>query len=113
MKIVNTLSVENLDQELLIFCKLHILLYADDTVLLTESKEDLHKSINLLKRYSSIWKLNINVSKTNISVFSHGKIRKIPKLFFEKMYLKWLVDINTWASYQTIEENLGWQNTGN
>ena len=73
LKIVNTLSVENLDQELLVFCKLYILLYADDTVILAESQEDLQQSINLMERYCSMWKLNINVSKTKITVFSRGK----------------------------------------
>ena len=106
IKIVNTLSVENLDQELLVFCKLYILLYADDTVLLAESQEDLQQLINLLERYCSMWKLNINVSKSKITVFSRGKIRKIPTFFWQKKNLKWLVNINTWALYLTIMENL-------
>ena len=72
LKIVNTLSVENLDQELLVFCKLYILFYADVTVLLVESQEDLQQSINLMDRYCSMWKLNINVSKTKNNVFSRG-----------------------------------------
>ena len=54
LKIVNTLSVENLDQELLVFCKLYILLYADDTVILAESQKDLQQSINLIERYCSM-----------------------------------------------------------
>ena len=88
LKIVNTLSVENLDQELLVFCKLYILLYADDTVILAESQEDLPQSINLMERYCSMRKLNINVSKTKITVFSREKIRKIPKFFFRKNELE-------------------------
>ena len=35
-----------------------------------------------MERYCGMWKLNINVSKTKITVFSRGKIRKIPKFFF-------------------------------
>ena len=85
LKIVNTLSVENLDQVLLVFCKLYILLYADDTVILAESQEDLQQSIHLMDLYCSMWKLNINVSKT---IFSRGKIRKIPKFVFGKNELE-------------------------
>ena len=55
LKIVKTLSVKNLDQELLVFCKLYILLYADDTVILAESHEDIQQSINLMERYCSMW----------------------------------------------------------
>ena len=64
---MNTLSVENLDQELLVFCKLYVLLYADATVILAESQEDLQQSNNLMERYCSMWKLNINVSRTKNS----------------------------------------------
>ena len=77
---MNTLSVENLDQELLVFCKLYILLYADDTVIFAESQEDLQQSINLMKRYCSMWKLKINVSKTKITVFAGGKIKYLKKI---------------------------------
>ena len=80
--------MDNLDQELLVFCKLYILLYADDTVLLAVSQKDLQQSINLMDRYFSMWKLNINVSKTEITVFSRGKIRKITKFFFGKNELE-------------------------
>ena len=73
LKIVNTLSVENLDQELLVFCKLYILLYADDTVILAESQEDLQQSINLMERYCSMFNLNINVLKTKILSWKNKK----------------------------------------
>ena len=85
---MNTLAVEHLNQELLVFCKLYTLLYADDTVILAESQGDLQQSINLMERYCSMWKLNINVSKTKITVFSRGKIRKIQKKFFGKNELE-------------------------
>ena len=35
-----------------------------------------------------MWKLNINVSKTKITVFSRRKIRKIPELCFGKNKLE-------------------------
>ena len=35
-----------------------------------------------------MWKLNLNVSKTKITVFSRGKIRKISKFFFGKNELE-------------------------
>ena len=91
LMVVNTLSIENLDPKLLIFCKLYILLYADDTVLVAESQEDLQQSSNLMESYCSMWELSMNVSKTKITVFSHGKIRKIPKFLFGK---KW-----TWSGW--------------
>ena len=50
--------------------------------------EDLHKSITLMKNYCDLWKLNINVSKTKITIFSRGKTRKIPKFQFGETQLE-------------------------
>ena len=35
-----------------------------------------------MEEYCAIWKLNINVSKTKVTVFSRGNIRKIPTFYF-------------------------------
>ena len=56
-----------LDESLLKYLKLYVLLYANNTVLVAESAEDLQKSITLMKNYCDLWKLNINVSKTKIT----------------------------------------------
>ena len=45
--------------------KLFVLLYADDTVILSLSPRDLQKSLDNLKTYSRLWKLTINITKTN------------------------------------------------
>ena len=50
-----------------------IILYADDTVLFANSKENLQKCLNGLKHYCDKWKLEINASKTKIIIFSKGK----------------------------------------
>ena len=43
-----------------------ILLYADDTILLSESKDDLQIMLNEFSIYCKKWKLRINVQKTKI-----------------------------------------------
>ena len=76
------MTKDRLDESLLKYLELYVLLYADDTVLVAESAEDLQKSITLMKNYCDLWKLNINVSKTKITIFSRGKTRNIPKFQF-------------------------------
>ncbi|XP_063418062.1 uncharacterized protein LOC134700624 [Mytilus trossulus] len=50
------------------------LLYADDIVLLSESKTGLQASLNTLSTYCSNWKLQVNVQKSKVLVFnSNGK----------------------------------------
>ena len=48
-----------------------ILLYADDTVILSESADDLQLG---LKDYYTIWKLEVNIAKTKVIICSKSKI---------------------------------------
>ena len=54
----------NIDDRLSTVLKLHILLYADDTVLLAETPSDLQKCIRFMEDYCNTWGLKINSSKT-------------------------------------------------
>ncbi|MEW8548168.1 MAG: reverse transcriptase domain-containing protein, partial [Candidatus Thiodiazotropha sp.] len=56
--------------------KLNCLIYADDVLLLSESKEGLQSCLNALQVYCDYWKLQINVEKTKVMIFSVGKIKK-------------------------------------
>ena len=57
------------DASIDMYFKIMILLYADDTVILAETELDLQHSLNCLFEYSSLWKLNVNKSKTKIVIF--------------------------------------------
>jgi len=46
-----------------------VLLYADDTVIFSKSKDHLVSVFNTFTNYCSLWKLNINYDKTKILVF--------------------------------------------
>ena len=46
-----------------LFLKVFILLYADDTVLFSESENDLQEALTCFKDYCDRWKLKINVEK--------------------------------------------------
>ena len=88
MTVVNKMTKDRLDESLLKYLKLYVLLYADDTVLVAESAEVLQKSITLMKNYCDLWRLNINVSKTKITIFSRGKKRNTPKFQFGEIQLE-------------------------
>ena len=66
---LNSLSVENLN----VYMKLFLLLYADDTVIFAESQQELQQILKLFEHYCNIWKLKVNISKTKIVVFSKKK----------------------------------------
>jgi len=49
--------------------KLYLLLYAADSVLMSETETGLQKGLYLLKDYCWRWKLSVNVNKTKVMIF--------------------------------------------
>ena len=47
------------DEKLLYYLKLYMVMYADDTVVLAESEDEMQKSLNTLHEYCVEWKLKI------------------------------------------------------
>ena len=72
--------LQDIDSYLYLF----LLLYADDTVVLAECPEGLQRALDMLKIYREVWGLDINVRKTKVMIFSRGKIRKMPKFYFNE-----------------------------
>lgn len=66
---IKGISVDCVNEDLYFFIKVFVLLYADDTVILAESAEELQKSLDSFYRYCLEWKLHVNESKTKIIIF--------------------------------------------
>ena len=49
-----------------VYMNIFVLLYADDTVLMAETPEDLQKQLNIFHDYCLAWKLKVNIDKTKI-----------------------------------------------
>ena len=65
------------------FIKLFILLFADDTVLFADNKDDLQNMLNIFEQYCDNWKLTVNVSKTKILIFSSGRYAQNLHFYFK------------------------------
>ena len=63
-----------------VMLKLFALLYADDTVIISDNKKDFQEALNAFSYYCRKWKLKINESKSNIIIF--GKVRNRNRLVF-------------------------------
>lgn len=59
--------------EISVYLRLYLLLYADDTVILAESKAELQAALNSMYLYCKTWKLEINATKTKVVVFRKRK----------------------------------------
>ena len=69
-------------------------MYADDTLLLAESPEDLQNYLDTLNEYCNNFDLKINTSKTKIFIFSRGKFKNIPSFNFADIKLDVVNDYN-------------------
>lgn len=52
--------------------KLYLLLYADDIVIFSNTKEGLQKGLDVLADYCNKWKLTVNIDKTKVMIFRKG-----------------------------------------
>ena len=61
----------------------NIIMYADDLVLLSNSKEGLQKCLEVLHVFCKNWKLNVDTEKTKIMIFNKsGRLLKSNKFTF-------------------------------
>ena len=58
--------------------KLLVLLYADDTIVLSNTAAGLRKALDDLSNYCTEWKLQVNSSKTKVIIFSKRKPKNLP-----------------------------------
>ena len=76
---------EKIEENLNIYLKLFVLLYADDTVIMAESREDIQAQLNAFGEYCKKWKLKVNAEKTKIFIFFRG--RPLVDIHF---FIKWI-----------------------
>ena len=70
LDMINEVSFEVLD----IYLKIFLLLYADDTVLMSENVNGMQTMLNIFSEYCNTWKLQVNIAKTNVVIFSKSNV---------------------------------------
>ncbi|MEW8547526.1 MAG: reverse transcriptase family protein, partial [Candidatus Thiodiazotropha sp.] len=87
-KTVPGINCEFNDDEILIYFKLFILLYADDTVIFGDNAENLQNALNSFEEYCNIWRLTVNVTKTKILIISQGRPSSKQHFYFNNTELE-------------------------
>ena len=64
---------EKCQSKLHVFIEMFVLLYADDTVIFSETPECMQNALNIFDDYCKNWHLCINVSKTKLVIFRKRK----------------------------------------
>ena len=85
---IHDIATDIMDDNLVSYLKIYVFLYADDTILLAESPEELQTALNSMNLYCNDWNLKINVSKTKVIIFCRGKIRKHHHFYLGDKLLK-------------------------
>ena len=68
--VCNGFSIPNeLNKDYNLFLKMFVLLYADDTVLLGSTTDDLQKALDLYENDCNTWRLTVNTMKSKVVVF--------------------------------------------
>ena len=80
------------DDTVEVYLKLFLLLYADDTVIFAENRNDLQAALDAMKSYCEMWKLKVNSDKTKIVIFSRSKNRSREEFYFNNNKLDILED---------------------
>ena len=71
------------DDSIMTYIKILVLLFADDTVLFGNSKEDLQYALDKFENYCDKWRLTVNTSKTKVMIFSKGRLPKNVRFHFK------------------------------
>ena len=90
----NIVNEQLSDDTIEVFLKLYLLLYADDTVIFSETPDGLQKALNCMYNYCNQWHLTVNPDKTKIVVFSKGKIRRKPVFYYNDLPLEAVDDFS-------------------
>ena len=90
------------DEDTEYFLKICVFLYADDTIVLAETADELQQALNAVYDYCEMWQLTVITEKTKVVIFQEQKFR-IPLLFCMVInILKWLMIMCIWGVHSTI-----------
>ena len=72
-----------------------VILYADDIIILSESKENMQNSLDIFHSYCEMWNLQVNDNKTKVMIFSKRKVRQHIEFYLNGQKLE-IVDTFTY-----------------
>jgi hypothetical protein len=82
------------------------ILYADDTVLLSESVNDLQKQLDSMSEYCNFFKLRVNIEESKVMIFSRGQLPKVMNFLYDGKQLEIVNDFNYLGVVLTRTGNL-------
>ena len=103
---ISRLSCVFNDDDLYMFIKIFILMYAYNTVIFSHSQNDLKKALDTFENYCKEWQLTVNVAKTKIMVILRGRISRTTKEALAIRRVFSLVDMITNTKFSNCSRKL-------
>ena len=92
---INEVSFEVLD----IYLKIFLLLYADDTVLMSENVDGMQTMLNIFSEYCNTWKLQVNIARTNVVIFSKSNVTQKTRVMSDNKELEYVNHTTIWEYF--------------
>ena len=76
------------NEDIEVYFKLYILLYADDTVILAESDKEFQAALNSMFLYCKSWDFEVNPTKTKVTIFTNKTLQHNPVFIYNGQELE-------------------------
>ena len=73
---LNGITIETQSEDLYYFTHIFLLLYADDTIIVSDDANDFQSCLDSFLDYCDVWKLKVNFKKTKVIIFGARNIEK-------------------------------------
>ena len=70
---INGIPIELNADDIFVFLEMYVMLYADDTIIMSDCVESFQACLDTFYLYCMDWKLTVNESKTKIIIFGARK----------------------------------------
>lgn len=70
---INGVPIDFDAEEISIYLQMYMLLYADDTIIMSDCAESFQTCLDTFHKYCIDWKLTVNESKTKVIIFGARK----------------------------------------
>ena len=75
------------NEDTVMYLKLFTILYADDTVICAESRDELQAALNGTLHYCYSWKLEINSQKTKVVIYGSNGMSNVADFKFGNQFI--------------------------
>ena len=87
-KNVSSIGLDVNTEEIHIFLKILLLLYADDMIIFSDDRDQLQNALNVVDDYCKKWHLTVTIEKTKLVIVSKGRANRAYRFKFRDVLIE-------------------------